>query len=187
MFFNETRTKRTHETGIYLRNRKELWTLNPRLPTLAAAAFSHYPPFRATLFWLSCKKWELYPTTSPTEDLCFSFSGFKIVSNFSQVIKYHNLLWKTDWGMWLISQGREPGPWEALQLLALGMHHTAAWACCGQEEGSGWADAEHIYHGLNKSAFQALMEYFYLASLLYCACDIRIMEILRNPSCGSLL
>lgn len=31
------------------------------------------------------------------------------------------------------------------------------------------------------------MEYFYLASLLYCECDIRIMEILRNPSCGSLL
>ena len=31
------------------------------------------------------------------------------------------------------------------------------------------------------------MEYFYLASLLYCECDIRIMEILRKPSCGSLL
>ena len=133
-------------------------------------------------------KCQLHPTISPIGDSCF-FSSFKIILNLSQAIKYDDLLWKSVGGIWLISQGGEPGPWEVCSLGPWDdSDHNMGRLRSGEAEGK-WV-GRHRAHLLRREQicpFQALRGYFCLASLLFCERDIRILEILRNPSCGSLL
>lgn len=73
--------------------------------------------------------------------------------------------------MWLISRGRQPGPWEVCSHWLWGKSQCSTGQAPERRKG-GKAEAEHVFLGSKHiHIFQALVGYFGLASLIYCQHD----------------
>lgn len=119
--------------------------------------------------------------------MCLSPPSFKIGLGFSPAIKYYNLLWRTEGGMWLISPHRAdslgPGRFAAT---GSGASRSAA---LGRLQNGGKEARQRLSMsswGANTSTFFKLL-WGTLAWLLLFIVNmtIRIMEILRNSHCGN--
>lgn len=87
--------KKMCRTVVQSGNKKGLWA-STQAPALSGAPFSQMHCSPEQLFSKQSMKLPVRTPApapiSPTGDACFFFSIFQIVPNFSQVIKYHNIL-----------------------------------------------------------------------------------------------